>query len=144
MRENSPFFIRPVASLMTGMVESRYLHPNLSTHLDFLESQLGSAPSTISAASGWVGSGRGGREGGASQDSQDSNSASTDFFCGDNLTGADIAMSFPLLGAKDRAGLTKDSYPLLWAYVERLEGIESYQRAVRKIREVEGGYEAKV
>ena len=50
-------------------------------------------------------------------------------------------MSFPLLASTGRAGLTKQKYPNLWAYVERLESIESYKRAVQKIIEIEGTYD---
>lgn len=51
-------------------------------------------------------------------------------------------MSFPLVAAKQRAGLTKESYPELFEYVQRLEGEEGYKRAVEKIVEIEGEFRA--
>ena len=88
-----------------------YLNPNLKNNFSFLESQLESAPN-----------------GGG-------------FLCGSKLTGADLFMSFPLFAAKGRSGLTKEKYPALWAYVNRLEEIESHKRSVQKIIEVEGSYD---
>lgn len=52
--------------MITGAVESKFLHPNLQRQFDFLESQIATSPS-----------------GG-------------DFLCGKDLSGADIMMSFPL------------------------------------------------
>ena len=61
-----PFFLRPLALLITGAVDSKYVRPNLKTHFDFLESQLATAP-----------------DGGG-------------YLCGIDLTGADFMMSTPL------------------------------------------------
>ena len=36
-----PFFIRPVAKSIVGKVEKGFLNPNLKTHMDFVESELG-------------------------------------------------------------------------------------------------------
>ena len=112
MKEASPFFIRPVTLMLTGMVESRYLEPNFRTHLDFLEDQLKTSP----------GEGK--------------------FFCGTELTGADIVMIFPLAAARGRAGLTEEKYPRLWAYVGMLEEREGYKKAVEEIVRVEGKYDS--
>lgn len=43
--------------------------------------------------------------------------------------------------AKSRKLFTAEEHPKLCAYVDRLEGMEGYQKAVRKIVEVEGSYE---
>lgn len=61
-----PFFLRPLALLITGAVETKYLQPNLKTQFDFLESQLATSPDN------------------------------GQYLCGATLTGADIMMSFPL------------------------------------------------
>lgn len=106
-----PFFIKPITNGIAGKVNSLYLAPNYKTHLDFLESQMATSP-------------------------QDGN-----FLCGKSLTGADILMSFPLIAAKGRAGLTQAKYPRLWAYVDRLEARDAYKRAVQKIVEIEGSYD---
>lgn len=64
------------------------------------------------------------------------------YLCGKNLTGADILLSFPLIAARGRAGLTKEKYPKLWAYVDRLENEAGYKKAVEKIVEIDGKFEA--
>ena len=110
MKENSPFFIKPVTFLLTGALETKYLEPNLRTHFDFLEDQLKTSPN-----------------GG-------------EYFCGADLTGADIVLSYPLEAARGRTGLTQDKYPLLWKYVQKMEKREGYEKAVQKIIDVEGSY----
>ena len=106
-----PFFLKPITNGIAGKLESMFLRPNLNTAFSFLESQIASSP--------------GGGE----------------YLCGKELTGADILMSFPLDAARGRAGLDKDKYPKLWAYVERLQERDAYKRAVQKIIEVEGEYD---
>jgi glutathione S-transferase len=56
-----------------------------------------------------------------------------EFFVGDDLTGADIMMSFPLEAARARGVLA--SYPALSAFVERMQSRPAYMRALEK-----GGY----
>lgn len=51
-------------------------------------------------------------------------------------------MSFPLIAAKGRAGLTKEKYPKLWAYVDKLEAEPGYKKAAEKIIEIDGKFEA--
>ncbi len=105
-----PFFIKPISNTITGAIEKNFLEPNFKTNFGFLESQLASSPN-------------GGK-----------------YLCGRELTGADFIMEFPLWSAKNRVGFTQKKYPLLWAYVERLEAIDSHKRAVQKIIQVEGSY----
>lgn len=108
VQQSVPFFIKPVSNFITGGVEKNFLEPNLAANFGFLESQLASSPN----------------DGG--------------YLCGSELTGADFLMVFPLSSAKGRVGLTQQKYPLIWAYVERLEAMESHKRATQKITEVEG------
>lgn len=110
INKSAPFFIKPVARLLTGAIESNFLAPNLKTNFDFLESQIASSPNN------------------------------GEYLCGSKLTGADIIMSFPLLAAKGRAGFKQEAHPKLWAYVDRIEAQEGYKRAIAKIIEVEGSY----
>ena len=110
INKSAPFFIKPVARLLTGAVESNFLAPNLKTSFDFLESLIASSPNN------------------------------GEFLCGPNLTGADIMISFPLLAARGRAGFKQEAHPKLWAYVDRLEAQEGYKRAVERIIEVDGSY----
>ena len=103
--------IRPISNAIVSNVDSLFLTPNFKSNWDFLEGQLATSPN----------------EG--------------KYLCGKDLTGADILMSFPLAAAKGLAGVTKEKYPLLWGYVERLESSDSYKRAVQKIIDIEGSYD---
>lgn len=111
VRDKSPFFIRPIANAIKANVESMFLNPSLDTNFAFLESQVKSAP-----------------DGGG-------------YLCGSKLTGADILVSFPLGAAKGRSGFTKEKYPALWNYVNRLEERDGFKKAVQKIVDVEGSYD---
>ena len=97
--------------MITGAVESKFLGPTLETHFAFMESQIASSPD------------------------------SGEYLCGRELTGADILMSFPLGAAKGRSTFSEEKHPKLWAYVNRLEAMEGYKRAVQKIIDVEGSYD---
>ena len=92
-------------------MESLFLTPNLESNFSFLEEQVKTAPN-----------------GGG-------------YLCGSKLTAADIIMSFPLGAAKGRSTFSKEKFPLLWSYVDRLQATESYKRAVQKIVDVEGSYD---
>ncbi|RDL31135.1 Uncharacterized protein BP5553_09924 [Venustampulla echinocandica] len=59
------------------------------------------------------------------------------FLCGKDLTAADILMSFPIL-ASFKLAIGKEKYPLLAAYARRLEAMEGYKRAIKKVEEAEG------
>jgi glutathione S-transferase len=66
------------------------------------------------------------------------------YLCGKELTAADILMSYPMEAGQGRSGMTKETNPLVWAYVDRLHGHESYKRSVKKIEEVEGTFKTKL
>lgn len=53
------------------------------------------------------------------------------WFVGDQFTGADIMMSFPLEAAAQRAGLDP-SRPKLWDFLQRIHARPAYQRALEK------------
>ena len=53
-------------------------------------------------------------------------------------------LSFPLLAGGERAGLTKEKYPKLAAYVKMLENEPGYKRAVEKIVQLDGKFETTV
>jgi len=65
-------------------------------------------------------------------------SSSGDFICGSNLTGADIMMIYPLQGALEGKLLDREKYPKVAAYVERLEGMEKWKKAVGVVEEKTG------
>ncbi|MCJ1284827.1 hypothetical protein MMC26_004164 [Xylographa opegraphella] len=111
IRSKAPFLIRPISNAIVNNIDSLFLTPNFKSNWDFLEGQLATSPNDGK------------------------------YLCGKYITGADILMSFPLGAAKGRAGVTKEKYPLLWAYVERLEAGDSFKRAVQKIIDIEGSYD---
>ena len=53
------------------------------------------------------------------------------FFAGDDLTGADIQMSFPLEGAAARGGLD-GRYPRLTDFLARIHARPAYKRALER------------
>ncbi|KAF2232028.1 glutathione transferase [Viridothelium virens] len=101
-----PFFVRPITRMISGRVDSLFLNPNRKTHFDFLEDQLKTSPD----------------EG--------------EFFCGKELTGADILMIFPLEAARGSGLITQEKYPKLVAYVKKIHEREAFKKAIEKIEEV--------
>jgi glutathione S-transferase len=89
-------------------VNTQFLKPNLDAHYKFLEGQLATSP-----------------DGG-------------EFLCGSSLTAADIMMSFPLEAGSSRSGASKESFPRVYKYLNRLHEFDGYKRANQKIEEVEG------
>jgi glutathione S-transferase len=55
----------------------------------------------------------------------------TPWFAGQDMTAADIMMSFPVEAAASRGGLDK-RYPRLQAFLKRIHGRAAYQRALEK------------
>lgn len=115
-----PFIVRPITTAVANRVFSTYIFPNVRRHVAMISEQLSTSP-----------------DGGK-------------FLCGDHLTAADIMMSFPLIAAKgrlDELGPWKDGswlkeFPRVAEYVELLESQEGYKRAVKKIEELEGKFDA--
>jgi len=54
------------------------------------------------------------------------------WFAGEELTAADIQMSFPIEAAQSRAGLTAETRPKLHAFLQRIHARPAYQRALEK------------
>ena len=105
-----PFFIKPITNAVANKVESGFLAPNFKTHYNFLEEQLKTSPDDGT------------------------------FLCGNELTAADIMLSFPLAAGQSRSGFSREDYPRVWAYIDRLHEREAYQRAVQKIVDIEGEF----
>jgi glutathione S-transferase len=103
-----PWIVRPISKAIASQVEAVFLHPNLKTHYQFLESQLETSPDN------------------------------GQFICGSKLTGADIMLVFPLESARSGAGMTPAKYPKLDAYVTRLQERDAYKRAIAKVEEATG------
>ena len=49
-----------------------------------------------------------------------------------------------MIGARGRGGLAQEKYPLLFAYVGRLEEEAGYKKAAEKIVEIDGKFEAMI
>ncbi|MEO6852642.1 MAG: glutathione S-transferase [Rhodoferax sp.] len=96
-RTPMPFFVKPIAKAISGKVKSSFILPQITTHLDFMEAELGKSL----------------------------------WFAGDEFTGADIQMSFPLEAAAARGGLDA-TRPKLMAYLARIHARPAYQRALAK------------
>jgi glutathione S-transferase len=54
------------------------------------------------------------------------------WLAGDELSGADIMMSFPLEAAKQRAGLDAARHPRIVAFIDRVHARPAYRRALDK------------
>ncbi len=63
---------------------------------------------------------------------QESELGKSTWFAGEELTGADIQMSFPLEAAASRAGLTAASRPKLFAFLERIHSRPAFRRALER------------
>ena len=63
---------------------------------------------------------------------QESELGKSTWFAGEELTGADIQMSFPLEAAASRAGLTAASQPKLFAFLERIHSRPAFRRALER------------
>ncbi|WP_295954971.1 glutathione S-transferase [Rhodoferax sp.] len=92
-----PFFVKPIAKAISGKVKSSFILPQITTHLDFMEAELGKSL----------------------------------WFAGEEFSGADIQLSFPLEAAAARGGLDA-SRPRLIAYLARIHARPAYQRALAK------------
>ena len=96
-RAPMPFFVKPIARGIAAKVKAQFISPQLKTHLDFMEGELGK--------SAW--------------------------FVGDELTAADIQMSFPIEAAASRGGLDA-SRPRLMAFLQRIHARPAYARALER------------
>jgi glutathione S-transferase len=106
-----PFFIKPIPRFVASKVEEMFLTRNIVGNFDFLEERLKTAP------------------GGGP------------YLCGQQLTAADIMMSFPIIAASMRLPMM-EKYPNLAKYVETLKAEEGYKRAVKKVEEIDGNFNA--
>ena len=58
--------------------------------------------------------------------------ASLPWFAGETFTAADVMMSFPLEAARDRAGITRDTYPRIFEWLDLVHARPSYQAALAR------------
>ncbi|OKL61339.1 hypothetical protein UA08_03231 [Talaromyces atroroseus] len=107
-----PFFIKPITRTVADKIQSSWLDKQFAVHFPFLESQLKTAPGTSETEKGGL--------------------------CGPQFTAADILMSFPIMAATQKGVITKDKFPEIVAFAERIAKDPGYQNAVKKIEEIEG------
>lgn len=55
----------------------------------------------------------------------------SDWFCGEEMTGADILLSFPIEAAATRIDLA-EGYPALYEFQQRIRALPAYIRAIEK------------
>jgi glutathione S-transferase len=96
-KQKAPFFMRPILRRIAGRMLSTYVDPQLASHVDYWESELGRHP----------------------------------WFVGEELTAADIQMSFPVELAEARLGFGARR-PRLAAFLERIRALPAYRRALAK------------
>jgi glutathione S-transferase len=92
-----PFFVKPIAKKIANGVSDQFIHPNLKTHLGFLESELGKST----------------------------------WFAGNELTAADIQMSYAVESAVGRAAEFGVGDKLR-GFVERIKARPAYKRAIER------------
>ncbi|KAF7173423.1 hypothetical protein CNMCM5623_005640 [Aspergillus felis] len=107
-----PFFIKPLTGMVASKVEQAFVAPNLTSHFEFLEDQLKTAP------------------GGGP------------YLCGKELTAADIMMSFPVIASLVKMPDLRARYPRLAEYTDKLQVMDGYKRAVAKVEEIDGSFSA--
>jgi glutathione S-transferase len=96
VKTDAPFLVRPIAKTIANTVSSRFIDPNLATHLAFLGEHLGKHT----------------------------------WFAGDELTAADVQMSYPIEGAVARAG--GGISPKLTEWLARIQARPAYRRAIER------------
>lgn len=110
-----PLLIRPISSAIASRLISMVTMPNMKRHLGFLEGQL--------------------------------ETSGGDFITGPDFTAADIQLGYGLIAGKlsfDKMGkwdkgTARETYPKLFAYIDRLEQHPGYLKAVEKSKEVDNG-----
>ncbi|KAF1922478.1 glutathione transferase [Didymella exigua CBS 183.55] len=103
-----PFFLRPITNGIANKVDGSYTTPELTNHLDFLETYLKESPSK------------------------------GEYFCSEKLTSADIMMHFALEAAVKKKACNEQAYPTLYRYVRKLQELDSYKRAGMSVEKASG------
>ncbi|KAF8477303.1 hypothetical protein BDZ91DRAFT_709027 [Kalaharituber pfeilii] len=107
-----PFFVKPITSMIVNKVYENYLGRTLGANFDFLEGLLGED---------------GGKE----------------YFVANEFTAIDVLLSYPIFesaekrvraGAGTGANFTRERYPRLFAWMERIKEREAFKRAEERTR----------
>lgn len=110
-----PFLIRPISGAIADRIISMVVFPNIKKHLKLLEGQL--------------------------------ETSGGDYLTGPDLTAADIQFSYALLAGRDSFdklgkwdnGTARQTFPKLFAYMDRLEQLPGWKKAVEKTKEIDNG-----
>ena len=92
-----PFFIKPVAKMLSDKIMASFVAPSIASQLKYIEQHL----------------------------------SKNTWFCGDQITGADFQMSFPLEASVAR-GIITDKYPSILKYVKAFQARPAYQTGLEK------------
>lgn len=111
-----PFFVKPITTIVANKIQANWLDKQFAVHFPFLESQLKTVPGTTATQKGGI--------------------------CGPKFNAADMLMSFPVIAATGREIYSHKDCPELVAYADRLGKDPGYQKALKKIEEVEGHFSA--
>lgn len=91
-----PFFIKPIAKMITDKIQEKFIMPRIGPQMSFIEETLGKHT----------------------------------WFVGDELSAADIQMSFPLQASSTRMDLA--NFPNISRFLKQVEAVPSYQKALSK------------
>jgi glutathione S-transferase len=94
VKKKAPWPVRPIAKAIADKVFQGFIHPQLKTHFDWIESELGKST----------------------------------WFAGDELTAADIQMSYPIEAHQTRG--EPASRPNTAAWLERVHARPAYKKAI--------------
>jgi glutathione S-transferase len=92
-----PFFVKPIARGISAKVKKAFIDPQIKTHFDFMEAELGKSP----------------------------------WFAGEDITAADVQMSFPVEASAAR-GVVGAGRPKLLEFVKRIHERPAYKRALER------------
>jgi glutathione S-transferase len=92
-----PFFVKPIAKGISAKVKKAFIDPQIKTHFDFMEAELGKSP----------------------------------WFAGQDITAADVQMSFPVEASAAR-GVVGAGRPKLLEFVNRIHERPAYKRALER------------
>lgn len=97
-----PFFIKPIANAIVDKAMSSYAGPNISNNIAYIEQHLAN-----------------------------NHQQGHDYMCGQQLTGADFQMIFPLEALTARQKSMAENQPNIYAYVKRIHAQPEYQKALK-------------
>lgn len=97
-----PFFIKPIANAIVDKAMSSYAGPNISNNIAYIEQHLAN-----------------------------NHQQGNDYMCGQQLTGADFQMIFPLEALIARQKSMAENQPNIYAYVKRIHALPEYQKALK-------------